>query len=34
MEILNEVSVEFLETKEFTDEKLEQKCSNETISRE
>ena len=32
MEVLHEVSVTFTETKEFIDEKLEQKCSKENIS--
>ena len=32
MEILNEVSIEFLETKQFIEEQLEQKCLKENIS--
>ena len=32
IEVLQEVYVEFLETKEFIDKKLEQKCSKENIS--
>ena len=34
MGVLYEVSVEFPKTKEFIDEKLEQKCSKENISKE
>ena len=32
MKVLNKVSIEFPVTKEFIDEKLEQKCSEENIS--
>ena len=32
LKVLNEVSVEFPETKEFIDQKLEEKCSKENIS--
>lgn len=32
MEILNEVSIEFLETKQFIEEHLAQKCLKENIS--
>ena len=32
LEVLNEVTAEFSETKEFKDEPLEQKCANKKIS--
>ena len=32
LEVLNAVSIEFLETKQFIDEYLEQKCLKENIS--
>ena len=32
LEVLNEVKVEFPETKKFIEERLEQKCAKENIS--
>ena len=34
LEVLNEVTTEFSETKEFKEERLEQKCANKKIVEE